>query len=309
MTSRVTTLLHEFPGEGYPTPYLLARLAARRGLLTTGTSLPSDSALRGTDDEAIWRGLLRELRWTARQLNPSLRIALAPALLYFQLRPLFLCLRFKASGELDLLSDLLSETLLAPRLRRAILSGNDWKEATATVIKQFEAAGIPVVLEAPMVPGGPGRDFEQALTASILVHFVKARGFPPFLTRFFSALVDSRNLLAALESRRWEQHLPLLPGGEIPLGRIRKALKTPEGPELENLLQRWIGPSKGAPGAPPESRLLTAISSRLRPFRRGSDGAAALEYLWACHLSARNRSLLLQRQWLNEESMATEMAG
>ena len=59
-----------------------------------------------------------EFRWVYRQMNEGLRHTFAPLFLWFEVRTILLCLRFRRGGERRKAAGLLADSLLAKQVQQ-----------------------------------------------------------------------------------------------------------------------------------------------------------------------------------------------
>ena len=312
--------------EGYPDEYLLARLRGRRAGLRSSRLSPPSGAGRpesaatprhrpaaGFIGEAeAWHAMRAEFRWVYRQMNGRLRHTFAPLFLWFELRTILLCLRFRRGGEWLKAAALLPASLLAEQVQR-VLTG---EEEPAAVMDAL--AGLLTAVAEPCRDLGKlfrqrgGREFEQRL---VTLYLERMADLPlhPVLREFFRGVIDMRNLVALAKQLRWRLHEPqaFIRGGVIPPERLVKALDEGTAAGLTALLGAL--PDMGAfPTAPvnPEPLLYGWLTRKVHRLGRDPLGTGlVLDYLWLCFVEAHNLSLILQSEDPDREQVRAELIG
>ncbi len=301
-------LLREEKRDGYPTPYLLARLRARRsGFTLDWLQRLSQDPDPAAAEEILWQRFLEELFWVHRQMNRKLRETVAPVLLYFELRTLLLCLRNKAARNEAAVKELLTFSLLPDAVREALRGAADGPAAVADVTESLTALS-PCYrdLKERYVSGGL-RVFEEALVRTFLEARVRDGGHPAVRV-FFADVIDLRNVLSAYKQVRWEMEnapTPCIAGGRIPVRRLHDWVQAGNPEDLSGLTGREFS---GGGGASVEISLLRALTLRLHHAGRGFDAVGpVLEYLWRCYTEMRNLRVLYFGKAIDSERLAVEL--
>ncbi len=271
-----------------PAEALLARLRARRA----GLEL-SDAAGGGPAPAEF-------IDWLAPRLGRALWEALRPCLEIEAMHLLLLALRHRLGGE-PVPAGLLRRPWLAADLAGLIDRPGEPRQVVARLEERLSgtcpfAAG----LVAGYLRQGPGW-VEQQLAAGVLGQALD-RARAPAVRMTVRFLVDVRNLLAVLRHRRWQLRIPppLLAGGELDAGILRRAWEAADAVQLRQLAGRLGGtaPVDLEPRAV-ERQLLGALTVRLRRAGRDPlDVGVVVDALWRCRIAARNRAL---RQACGEE--------
>ena len=312
--------------EGYPAEYLLARLRGRRAGLGGG-GLPPQAGAGGQEPAAAlrrrgaaggmreaeaWHALRTEFRWVYRQMNGELRQTFAPLFLWFELRTILLCLRFRGGNERLKAAALLPASLLAERVQRVLT-----REGEAATVAD-DLAGLLATIAAPCRDLGKlyrqrgGKEFEQRL-ATLYLERMAELPLHPVLRAFFRAVIDMRNLVTLAKQLRWRLHEPraFIRGGDISPERLGKALEEGTVAALAALLGAL--PDMGAlPPAPanPEPLLYSWLTRKVRRLGRDPLGTGlVLDYLWRCFVEAHNLSLILQGEERDHEAVRLELIG
>ncbi len=301
-------LLREEKGDGYPTPYLLARIRARRSRLKSDWERRlSQDAPPAAVEEILWRRFLEELFWVHRQMNRKLRHTLASVLFYFELRTLVLCLRNKAAGNDEAVKELLTFSLLPAALRESLLGTADATAAAAAVTRCLTTFSPRYSDVQDRFISGGLRAFEEALVRIFLEERV-CHGEHPLVRDFLADMVDLRNLLGAYKQARWEMEpppAPFLKGGRVSAKRVREWIAAGHPEDLSGLTGREFSV---APGASVEIRLLRALTLRLHHAGRTLDAVGLiLEYLWRRYTEMRNLRVIYFGKAIDPERLAVEL--
>lgn len=302
------TLLRQPSFEGYPDEYLLARLRGRRANL--GSERQSPAAAAGMTDADAWDTMRTEFRWVYRQMNEALRQTFAPLFLWFEMRTIILCLRFRRGGERGKAASLLPASLLAKPVQQALTEDGE----PAAVMDAL--SGLLAAVDGPYRSLGDfyrergGREHEQRL---VTLYLERMTGLPlhPVLRAFFRSLIDMRNLVTLAKQIRWQLHEPqaFIRGGEITPERLGKALEMGTATGLATLLAAL--PDMGAlPAVPvnPEQQLFGWLTRKVRRLGRDPLGAGlVLDYLWHCFVEAHNLSLVIHGEELDPETLRAEL--
>lgn len=289
---------------GPPADYLYARVAGRRSALVKTWS-PPPAALPGAADP---RGSCRaELAWLWDAMNERLRSCFAPVFEYLELRTWLLCLRWRGAGESEAVAALLAGSLLARPIRTALLRQTEL-DAAVEASARLLAAADPAFAELPALypEQGPGA-FEQAVVERFLRRLEKAP-LHPVIDGFFAYLIDARNLVALYKHQRWglRRPPPLLAGGSLTITRLETLWRSGQSAPLLELAGQLAGARVTGPEL--ESALLAGLGRRLR--RQGREPlqpGVLLDYLWRCHVEARNLELLRHAAGVPDELLAREL--
>jgi hypothetical protein len=306
-------LLRDIDSDGYPTDYLLARVHARRAVLTAQwiairtRGLPADAT-----DDVIWERFLRELGWLRSQLNRRLRASLDPLFGLFELKTVVLCLRNKAAQRNAEIARLLAASQVADGLRRALLQEAEVPAAVASLAVALEPADAAAAsLQRSYAESGL-KGFETQLTRNYLGCMNGAR-LHPHVQEFFACFVDLRNLMTLYKQLRWEVAAAedFLPGGTIDVARLQRISAAQDIAGLDLLVREVAGraapPLATAEGAL-ETVLLGSLSRRIRGLSREEDPVGSvLDYAWRVYIHARNQSLLLHAAPLDSAAIEKEL--
>jgi len=319
-------LLSQPAFEGYPDEYLLARLKGRRANLGSGRQSPAAAAERtesgstlrlraaagGMTDAEAWDPMRSEFRWVYRQMNERLRQTFAPLFLWFELRTIILCLRFRRGGEGGKAAGLLPASLLAKPVQQALTEEGEPAAVVDAVSGLLAAVAEPYRGLGAIYRERGGRVHEQRLV-TLYLERMSALPLHPLLREFFRALIDMRNLVTLAKQLRWQLHEPqaFIRGGEITPERLGKALEEGTAAGLATLLAAL--PDMGAlPAAQlnPEQQLFGWLTGKVRRLGREPLGVGlVLDYLWRCFVQAHNLSLMIHGEGLDHETLQAELIG
>jgi len=309
----LSELLRDIASDGYPTDYLLARVRARRAVLTAEWSAIRARGLPpGVTDDVIWERFLREPGWLRSQANRRLRASVDPMLGLFELKTVVLCLRNKAVQRNAEIARLLAASQVADALRTALSQRTDVPTAVAAIAFALEPAdgGAGSLRRAYAETGLKG--FETRLTRNYLGRMNDARLCPP-VREFFASFIDLRNLMTLYKQLRWEiaDAEAFLPGGTIDVPRLQRIGADKDMASLDLLVREIAGRA-----APPlamaegslETILLGRLSRRTRNLSRDEDPVGTvLDYAWRVYIHARNQSLLLHAAHLDAAGLEKEL--
>lgn len=322
----LTALLMHPSFEGYPDEYLLSRLRGRRANLGSDQQPRADAAERteagytlrhraaagGMSDAEAWDAMRSEFRWGYRQMNEGLRQIFAPLFLWFEMRTIILCLRFRRGGERARAAGLLPASLLAKRVQQALTDDGE----PAAVMDALSGL-LTAVDESYRTLGGfyrerGGREHEQRLVA-IYLERMTVLPLHPVLREFFRSIIDMRNLVTLAKQLRWQSHETgaFIRGGEIAPERLAKALEAGTTAGLSTLLGAL--PEMGALAAAPvnpEPQLFGWLTRKVRRLGRDPLGVGlVLDYFWRCFVEAHNLSLIIHGEGLDHETVRAELIG
>lgn len=269
---------------GYPTDYLLARLPGHRTLWRT--SCPAGSG------EESQRELDRELDWLHSQLEPQLRRELAPALLFFEQPRLLAALRFSEARDRQGIAESLRSSRLAPALLKILAREAPFPEKLRE-LGEYLAGFEPGLAGLARVWDERGRvGLEQALAAGLLAAARREQPTGPILD-FLDRLADRQGLLRLVKAARWQREIPGLAQSRR-ISRLRRALagRHPETASEPAALDRW---------------LLTELAREWQHRGRNGDRLERLlDYLWTCHLAARDCGVRHLEKLLGEARVKEE---
>jgi len=294
--------------DGYPDEYLLARLKGRWAGLGSGRQ--SKAAAGGMTDADAWDPMHSEFRWVYRQMNERLRLTFAPLFLWFELRTIILCLRFRRGGDRAKAAGLLPASLLAKPLQQALTEEGEPAEVMEALSGLLAAVAEPYRGLADLYRQRGGRELEQRL---VTLYLERMTDLPlhPLLREFFRGLIDLRNLVTLAKLLRWQLREPqvFIRGGEITPERLGQALEEGSAAGLAALLAAL--PGMGVPPAAPlnpEQQLFGWLTAKVRRLGRDPLGVGlVLDYLWRCFVEAHNLSLMIHGEGLDHETLSAEL--
>jgi vacuolar-type H+-ATPase subunit C/Vma6 len=259
---------------GYPTDYLLSRVRSRRMLYK--------NFIAGESPVEIWRRLLKEYRWIYIQMNETLRNIFQRFFIYFELRTIFMCLRYK-KGEYEKIEELLYFSLLSDDLKK-LLVGSDIMTAIGGVEGAFLSISDRFVgLKETFIKDGL-RGLEQELTDVYLENTIDLKPHHT-IKDFFRYIIDSRNIIAVYKHIRWQMHdyPSFINGGSIKEARLRRIFERQDISEITTLVQKLTGIITDAGNI--ENSLLKRTTRFLRKTARDPLCIGViLDHLWRCYV-------------------------
>jgi hypothetical protein len=317
-------LLRKRPDPGYPLDYLLSRIKGRRSrLIRDWNPLLYDPALYGslpTDRaggyqkyktaDAVWKNLMVEYEWVYSQMNQSVREIFFTFFLYAELRTILICLRHLHDRKAGAVDDLLDRSLLSNEMKKVLLFSSDIPAAVSGIERLFSPLSDRFLgLVKDQVSGGL-RAVEQRLLGTYLSLMVES-DLHWLLKRFFSRLIDSRNILGLykiLLSGSIVQPV-FLPGGIIPEKMLKEILRKKDLRGAAMLVRVSTGTSVVRPDATAmEIALYRGMTRWLRKEGREPFGIAPiLDYLWRCSIESMNLSVLYHTKDIEREAVAVEL--
>ncbi len=310
--------------EGYPDEYLLARLRGRRATMGSVLSSPADTAHTvesgpsrrhlaasgGMTDADAWDTMRAEFRWVYHQMNEGLRNTFAPLFLWFEMRTIIICLRFRRGDEREKAAALLPASLLAKQVQHALTGDGETAAVIDSLAPLLAAVAEPFRGLGDFYRKRGGREHEQRL---VTLYLERMTHLPlhPMLGEFFRSVIDMRNVVTLAKQLRWQLNEPqaFIRGGEIHPERLKKALEEGTVAGLATLLGAL--PDMGAlPAVPanPEPHLFNWLTNKVRRFGRDPLGVGlVLDYLWKCFVEAHNVSLVVHGEKLDQETVRKEL--
>ena len=303
---------------GYPVEYVVARLKGRSVdlikswgplLFAERPELPTwyGAAIQDMPEDAVAMALKRELVWLYGQMDDGLRKTFMPVFVFFELKTMFSCIRYKAKkGTEDAIEKEFSSSLLSGKLKQGLLYADSQSVAFMSVLEAFSLA-LPEIerLYKTFSSTGQTKEAESTLTELFMETASRESGHPD-LKWFFSFLVDMRNLLSAYKHLRWAATgVPkLISGGSIRTARI--AAIADEG-SLMDLIGKFAGRTVHGGGL--EGALLSRLHKLSgRRARVGTAVSAVLDYIIKRYIEARNLSLIFSSQDVDRETLKKEIA-
>ncbi|MDI6729327.1 MAG: V-type ATPase subunit [Thermodesulfovibrionales bacterium] len=259
---------------GYPTDYLLSRVRSRRMLYR--------NFIAGESPVEIWRRLLKEYRWIYIQMNETLRNIFQRFFIYFELRTIFMCLRYK-KGEYEKIEELLYFSLLSDDLKE-LLMGSDIMTAIGGVGDAFLSISDRFVgLKETFIKDGL-RGLEQELTNVYLENTIDSK-LHHTIKDFFRYIIDSRNIIAVYKHIRWQMHdyPSFVNGGSVREARLRRIFERRDISGITTLVQKLTGIMTDAGNI--ENSLLKRTTRFLRKAARDPLCIGViLDHLWKCYV-------------------------
>lgn len=308
---------------GYPAEYLRSRIRGRRSKLIRNwrevqqeqspalylSSPRYEGFVHERSLERLWAAVQEEHAWVFAQMDEELRCAVAPYLLYVELRTVIMCLRFRAAERDQQAGEVLQASLLcreAKDLLRSTPLPGIYREVE-DLLCSFSPAfrGVAARYEA-----GEARRAEHHLVDAF-VQAVLALPLHPVLRGLFERLIDARNLLSLYKAGRYgaQGSEPFLAGGTVAPDRLAAALATDDPYAVLRLLKQSTGVVLQDPDL---TKLETALYRWITRFLRGEGRdplglAVVLDYLWRCSLEVTNLGILFAARNLGREEASAEL--
>jgi vacuolar-type H+-ATPase subunit C/Vma6 len=326
MRFQVKVLLQDPENRGYPTDYLLARVAGKRAHLirdwkplAMGTLPPGHvaSPLSGglpleDSPDAAWRWLEKEYRWVYFQMNEMLRTLFLPFFAYSELRILIACLRYIHNGQRGgAIDNALSTSMLSEKVGAILKMSGDVPSAAGSIENLLSPLSSEFKGLARIAEGEGLRGFESALTNRYLAYAVRS-GLHPLLRAFFARLIDARNIMSVYKYLRLDENSlpPLNSGGRLPAGRYKDIAERKDLAGFISVIKKLTGIRIERPDATNvENSLYQMVTKFMRKEgRKPLEIGLILDYLWRCSLQAMNLSVLFHCKDLAREEIMTELA-
>jgi vacuolar-type H+-ATPase subunit C/Vma6 len=310
---------------GYPTDYLLARIAGKRahlitewkplvlGTLPEGHLSPHFYAGLSPEDapDAAWRWLEREYRWVYFQMNETLREIFRPFFMYSDLRILFSCLRhIQNSRRTGMIENILALSLLSEKVRALLKTAGDISSAARGLENLFSSFSVEFGGFAKIADAEGSRGLESALAKRYLAYTVRGK-LHPLMKSFFVRIIDARNVMSAYKYLRLdEKTVPsFIAGGSIIRTRYSNIADRKDIFGLISVIKKLTGIRIEKPDAANvENSLYRMITKFLKKQGRQPLGVGLiLDYLWRCSLEAMNLSILFHGKDLDRETIMAEL--
>jgi vacuolar-type H+-ATPase subunit C/Vma6 len=302
--------LQETEDRGYPADYLLARIHGRRVFLFSDwenmlfrpdisehlLSTHYGEFISAYSAEGIRMRYLQELQWIYFQMNNRLREVFAPYFILSELNTLLICLRYKSvKGRNTEIERVLLYSILDEKIKKILRTEED----VSSSIMALQRRSGPLFNKLPDVNAALLKDglkgAEQVVIKSV-VRYILSKEMHPLIKRFFTAVINAKNLLLLFKHVKWEiAGEPLLiEGGDINVSSLRRAMKSRDVQEVLHLIYKEAGFYTKEPDASRIEGLLNRRMAKLTMMmkRESHDIGFILHYLWQCHIEERNLSLM-----------------
>ncbi len=277
-------ILQRPPDRGYPTEYLLSRIRGRK--VRYGDSIAGESP------EGVWRRLLLEYRWVYSQMNKGLQDVFLPFFIYFELKTLFICLRYKSAGNL-MMPEMLKFSLLSEEVKELLKSDTDMSAVVGKIEKTLM----------PFSPGFSGLKekfvtgdlmaLEQKITNAFLEYAITACTHP-LIRHLFAYIIDSKNIISLYKHLRWKMGRPIfISGGSMPEKRLMRIF---EGQDISGVLFLINKLTAIAIENIDASNVENSLHEGMTDFlkRNAADPLSIgviVRYLWRCYLETINKNI------------------
>ncbi|UCD35691.1 MAG: V-type ATPase subunit [Nitrospiraceae bacterium] len=318
-------LLQRPEGSGYPSEYLIARIAGRRGHLIRDWDVilyhsgPPESLLpehyRGLlaehSEEGVWKRMLIEYRWVYDQMNKSLIHTFIPFFIYSEIQTVVLCLRHKMEKEdrADV-GNILLFSLLSNKIKDVLM-----KEAELPLIleeldrKLFSFPPKSGGLQETFLKRGL-KETEEALYSGLFEHVIGSR-LHPVIKSFFVFLIDIKNIISVYKQLRWEVETgqEFLEGGRINRTVLKKTLSDGKISDISRFVYQVAGISIQEPrGSEIRNALYSGLTRNIKSMsRESSDIGLILNYLWTIQMEAQNLSIIFYGRDIERDNLKKEI--
>jgi len=310
----------ETESAGYPSEYLVSRIRGRRAgfikewddiTLNPGTFESLIITRYGGLKEEIRIGMLREFQWVYNQMNKKLKEIFKPFFIYFEIKTLTACLRYKMKNEpVKEIESLLSFSLLPEGIKGHLKTGEELPAA----VEYFEeetslfSSGIRGLKNVFLKEGLKG--VEERLFRSCLEKIIHS-SLHPVIRNFFVFTIDSRNIIALYKHLQWDiTSMPyFIQGGSIMKSQFEKAAQSKELSGISELVHRLTGhDTEGQSLSKIETLLRTLMTKQIRTMMRdNSDIGLILDYLWRRFIEAQNLSIIFYGRDVEKEVIKREL--
>jgi vacuolar-type H+-ATPase subunit C/Vma6 len=318
-------LIQSYENRGYPTEYLLARIRGRRtyflhdwdnflfspepfkNLLSTkyGEFISEHSI------EGVWKRFLKEFQWIYFQMNKGLRDVFLPFFLYYEIKNLIVCFRYKTGkGTRKEIENLLHYSLLSGKYKEILMMETDLPvvlEEISNILLFSTKTSLrlkDIFLEQGL------KSVEERLTAAFLEHAGESK-LHPVMKSFFAYLIDSKNIIALYKYLRWDirGHPTFIFGGSINESSLKKRLHEKEISEIGKLVYQLTGLDiEETVSFSVEKTLRRGLTKKIRIMgREDSDIGFILEYLWRHYIESLNLRTILYGGQINKDAMQEEL--
>ena len=308
---------------GYPTEYLLSRIRGRRvsliedlhviiispDILKQLISSRHGELTAGSGEDGIRRYLLREYRWAYKQMNKELRSIFTPFFIFFEIRTLIICLRYKTIKDGGGAESVLSLSLLSERIRRLLNTGTDMPSVLDEIASALTPSSPRPSLGQVYLKNGL-QGVEEELYVSFLEHAVRSQ-LHPVIMKFLRSVVDYRNIVHTYKQLKWGlRSEPLfVSGGSIKRSRLRKLIHKKELSGIAEIVNKLTGKTIGEPvGAFLESALKTSLTRKTElMIWDDPEIGLILNYLWRRYIEAENLNVLFYGRDIDRDVIINEL--
>lgn len=294
-------LLRDLKNDGYPLDFLLARLRGRRPLW------PKHLTNRQREQIDPWMSRQTELYWLYKTMNRTARYQFGLCFLHVELRRLLIALRRLSGRSREGLEQLSEQSLLNQKFLRRLQRAADVADAARLLDSELDHTTCTAPrLEKTLTEQGQ-RQMEEQLFDTFF-RFVVSRACKPAVRCYFAHLIDLRNMLSILKSKRWQlaEWPPFLAGGSLTPEQWRLLQRPGQELRLRQAILRISG-SDGFDAESVEHAFLGRVQRRLhRQARAEPEAFLLLDYLWARDLHTRNLGL---QRWAGDQLAAWEKIG
>lgn len=290
----------------FPTDFLVSRLKGRRSHLPWKWDGPAAadpaSLLHGSPvypylaefgKDGSWQFMLAEYRWVTARMNRRLTERFRHYFLYLQVHELFVCLRLRKHGRRQQkMAQRLAAGLLDRFTKTQLLSSSP----TDSVLLKLEQQSP---LGHDLLKGWAGTYRQhglQAVEEAVMTRFffrLDSQKLHPVFRKFFSQLIDMRNLLTLHKYLHWQMKRP---PAYIEGGTIASSLLDMIGLHRDSqaLLRLAQVEEETITGCSLENSLLARLSHTLKKDIHEPTGTGfILFYFWEIFLLTRKASEIL----------------
>jgi vacuolar-type H+-ATPase subunit C/Vma6 len=304
-------LLLRHEDRGYPTEYFISRIRGRRahllkdwdGVLFSANILEYLQSTRYREliadyaKEGIWKHTLKEFHWAYNQMNHGLQDTFRPFFMYAEMKTLIICFRHKMHKTTEPeIENLLSYSLLSDKIKNVLKAEPDLTALFEIFEKKsfFPSTEFPELRKVFLKEGLKGT---EKYIAGTLLEYIMETGLHPVMRKFFTTIIDIKNILAVYKHLRWSITTdPLfISGGSLRESSIKKLMESDEISGITRLVYQVTGMNIEEPQESSiETLLLIGLTKKVRLFERtGPEIGFILGYLWKCYLEALNLNIVL----------------
>jgi vacuolar-type H+-ATPase subunit C/Vma6 len=293
-------LLRELTQPDYPADYLAARIKGRKASLIHNWQpyIVEPDKIPSVSDAAIWEKFIHELHWLYAQMNSRLRLVCHGVITFFELRTLFLCLRFMEGGQKKTAIELLAKSLIDRTVQKLFEQETNTSALVRKLLIQIDISGDAAKKLEVAYDNKGLISFEKLLYIEFFTDALRVNSHAA-IHSFFKDLIDLRNIMSQAKHIRWRHTQPpdLIPGGlRTDKHSLFKQKKLPAAAMLKSDIQLL------------ETSLLTDLTKKIhRSSRNKGNICVIIDYLWQRYMETKNLGTILNAQNISPDRITQEL--